>query len=309
MSIKIYSGYTLKPDTNVFEFTEKLRGVLNPIRDRIDAEIIYGYAVMEFDSNLFSNNLDVELKTENELKRTVWNTGLSNYIKDQKNVNKNSYSYDPNRFEATFGRDERTGRILVITYCENKQLMDAWHSLPEVSEYGYWNNTDEPENVTSEEWDERGNVWDRVIGHNAPSEGMLSFVLRATSRPEPKIIDFLNPEISNHKKRGRGINAAQKLIQQAVELQNDVENKMLKDFIETNILKILLKIRKIVSEPGGFADQISEKIPDITLDLLNTSLKDLPTLDENILNQWKLDSKFYASEVLKKMMEKRKNEQ
>jgi len=32
-------------------------------------------------------------------------------------------------------------------------------------EYGYWNNTDKPDDVSEDEWDERERVWDEVIDY------------------------------------------------------------------------------------------------------------------------------------------------
>lgn len=54
--------------------------------------------------------------------------------------------------------------FLGIAYTESEKWFDQWLSMPGVSEYGYWNNTDPPNNVSDEEWEVRGMVWDEVLG-------------------------------------------------------------------------------------------------------------------------------------------------
>lgn len=33
--------------------------------------------------------------------------------------------------------------------------------------YGYWDNTDEDENCSEEEWSERGAIWEELVGYSA----------------------------------------------------------------------------------------------------------------------------------------------
>lgn len=54
--------------------------------------------------------------------------------------------------------------ILGIAYTESNKWFNQWLTLPGVSEYGYWNNTDPPDDVTDEEWEVRGEIWDEVLG-------------------------------------------------------------------------------------------------------------------------------------------------
>lgn len=42
-------------------------------------------------------------------------------------------------------------------------ITSAFLTLPGVMDFAYWNNTDPPENISDEEWDARGRIWDIVI--------------------------------------------------------------------------------------------------------------------------------------------------
>lgn len=54
-------------------------------------------------------------------------------------------------------------RFIGIAYTEHSSWFHKFLRMPGVSEYGYWNNTDPPDNVSDEEWDERRLVWDKVL--------------------------------------------------------------------------------------------------------------------------------------------------
>lgn len=90
-----------------------------------------------------------------------------------------SHQFNPHRFEVSFGRDPQTGRILALLYAEEPEFRTVWDALPDVESYGYWNNSDQPDDVTDDEWAERREVWERVMPDSGPPvESMLSFALR-----------------------------------------------------------------------------------------------------------------------------------
>ncbi|MEX0930979.1 MAG: hypothetical protein WDZ68_01660 [Candidatus Paceibacterota bacterium] len=69
----------------------------------------------------------------------------------------------------------KTGRgflhQLFLLFCEKKDLTIAWRSSDEVEWFPYWNNTDKPDDLTDEQWDERGRIWDAAIKpYRPPSE-------------------------------------------------------------------------------------------------------------------------------------------
>jgi len=53
--------------------------------------------------------------------------------------------------------------FLVRFLSELPELTDLWQAHPGVRKYGYWNNTEQPEGVTDEEWALRRDQWDSVV--------------------------------------------------------------------------------------------------------------------------------------------------
>ena len=60
-------------------------------------------------------------------------------------------------------------KILAFVMTEEvarRRAMDFWESLEGVEYYGYWNNTDMPDDISEEEWDQRGKDWDEALSEH-----------------------------------------------------------------------------------------------------------------------------------------------
>lgn len=56
------------------------------------------------------------------------------------------------------------GECLAIPFAENPQMMEKLASFPGMTDYAYWNNTDQPEGISDEEWAARGQAWGQALG-------------------------------------------------------------------------------------------------------------------------------------------------
>lgn len=66
-----------------------------------------------------------------------------------------------------------------------------------VEEFGYWNNTDKPDNLTEEEWEFRKQVWDNLVGYGEINQYALNVLISPAYPPviyenqlDPYIPDF-----------------------------------------------------------------------------------------------------------------------
>ncbi len=62
------------------------------------------------------------------------------------------------------------GQLYGLLYCERQEFVDAFTALDGVEAWPYWDNTEGPEDVSDEEWHERGATWNRLLGGGAPAE-------------------------------------------------------------------------------------------------------------------------------------------
>lgn len=74
-----------------------------------------------------------------------------------------------------------------IVYTDQPDWFDAFLDQPLVSEYGYWNNSDDyPDGVTEADWQVRRRTWDEIVGERTPSMSGFSVDVADPNGPLPK---------------------------------------------------------------------------------------------------------------------------
>lgn len=156
MSTRIYHGYTLKP----FKYREWQAGLLE---------------------------LSEELTAECRQRCLNWIHGL---VKSGTPVGEALYSvFEARRMiESGQRRQELDGTCKVSWYVLGNRLMVLIYAEPAIEEraaerlglrpYGWWNNTDRPDDVSARQWARRERDWRRVLGDHferPPSSCMMSF--------------------------------------------------------------------------------------------------------------------------------------
>lgn len=223
MSTKLHHGHRITLGADPFDLIVQARAVLDPVRDRLDAKILAQLATRIIDQATYgqgghptpepTGNPGVDALHREILSNPIWRA-FNEYDEEQRKLSVHSFGHDPNRFELAFGRDPDTERIGVLVYTERSELSDAFQALPQVEAYGYWNNTDQPDDVSDAEWADRRTFWDRVLGDGVPIERTLSWVLRGEYDPgmiqmagswdgDPSSVLF--SQIPSMEERARGI--------------------------------------------------------------------------------------------------------
>ena len=182
MSTKIFHGYRLAEGTDIWEFTERLRRDGNVLRDELDMEVIERFSEGVVNER---RQKDQELPKTDEARLMLGYHGWHELMIELKDARIG----DPHQLEVCFIKDPGTGRIMALLYAGSK--MEAfWESQPEVEPWGYWNNTDQPEGVTEEEWEERRQAWERCLPNwSPPARQALTFQLRCD--PTDGIIEMI----------------------------------------------------------------------------------------------------------------------
>lgn len=159
VSTKIHNGFTVNSSSmqEVLEMVDKFR----PFVQQKGKEMLGNYIKSMTQSGKVTNAsayikwMDVQ----SEIRRTK--------------IRNPAFDTD---FELIFFPDGN--RMLGIMYCEHPNWCREWLAQPKVSEYAYWNNTDRPANLSAEEWDARGEAWDRVLAHHIPSMNGFSICVQ-----------------------------------------------------------------------------------------------------------------------------------
>ncbi|MBS1722757.1 MAG: hypothetical protein JSS66_07125 [Armatimonadetes bacterium] len=66
-------------------------------------------------------------------------------------------------------------RWLAIPFTEKESMLAVLRNKPWYRPYGYWNNTDQLEGVSEEEWDMRAKEWEAVMPSFRPTQHMAKF--------------------------------------------------------------------------------------------------------------------------------------
>ena len=161
MSTKIYNGCLINVSTlkEYQDFITEMREHLHPIILNTVALQAVSRAVALID-HLAINAEDMR---ENTDRHFIW-SGMQEYITEF-DTNKESISMSHECSAVFFMLEDK---VLAIPYMENP---NAFIFHDKVDFYGYWNNTDQDEDCTDEEWVQRRDDWDAALtGAGVPVE-------------------------------------------------------------------------------------------------------------------------------------------
>lgn len=172
MSVVHTNGYRLAPGTDPFAFIATLRTVMDPIRDRLDAQALMERAVVVVDLA----DRKGEPRPDLPLLEAMHAIDAE---QDSRSAKPDQHGYDPHRFEVAFARVS-SGSLLALLYTEESDFVDAWRALPEVSEYILDTRSGPNDEI---ECERREADWGEVMpGHAPPVLRTLGWKLRTSPR-------------------------------------------------------------------------------------------------------------------------------
>lgn len=156
MSIKLYDGLKVRESSmSLFEVVDTVQEAITPVfieeqktlvAEEIAAVVDYRHVLEEYqqqDTNLFF-------------------AAKERWDKEQQRHAPNGALHDPLRFTIVFGQ-LADGTTLAYPYFLKASYMDALLATDIFDKYGYWNNTDRPDDVTEEQWDQRISDWESIL--------------------------------------------------------------------------------------------------------------------------------------------------
>lgn len=210
MSVKLFNGYQIKNMTllELQEFTLVVREKLEDI-----FEGLYHQKLADLCCAILDNQA---IKTEEEFAKFIKHRCEGVVKKDAPYfIAQRIIREHHRRIKATEERDPSydfgcemviipiKGKILMLLYTEQSAYEKAIESLPEVTPYPYWNNTDPPEELTEAQWDERENDWNLALNTGCISiPSMCGFTVTCVLE-NLILVDPANviSRIPDHKKR------------------------------------------------------------------------------------------------------------
>lgn len=114
---------------------------------------------------------------------------MSTEMHKSKHSASNNYPYD---LDFSVSIIPLRGKVLGIPYYRLEGHKKLWESLNWVKEYGYWNNSDRPDNLTAADWRKRKSDWDKALPDHAstPAENGYSFQIVGQTNPQIALYDI-----------------------------------------------------------------------------------------------------------------------
>jgi hypothetical protein len=165
-------GYLIHTN-NVFAFQKKVNEIFTPLLKRANLELLLEEAILDYDlwnfgKGRWRNVSGIEkslsahrLPVQGDLRNLL----LCKILDQSLDIQSREYQDWSKDFKITFLHDFETGKLYCLPV-GSREFIKLFESLPEVSEYAYWNNSDHPDGITDEEWDERKEVWNRLAPRN-----------------------------------------------------------------------------------------------------------------------------------------------
>jgi hypothetical protein len=199
MSTKIYNGYISNLNINqlLFKFRDiienfeniKIEGYLKHLAEK---------ATFEIDKKYFNNDVVNQ-------KDVIWKI----YEDDCKKINEqvkrgireSDIDFSANCCLFPLCNIPFFSKTLILFYSESIEIRDYWKNLYFISDYFYYNNSDKPDNISENKWEQRRKDWYIFLGATGtPSKN--GYVFKFTDEDLPFIhFDIVNKNIPDVDKR------------------------------------------------------------------------------------------------------------
>lgn len=162
MSTKIYNGYKINSTDLKY-----LQNLSLEIRDKMRfkvKELCYN-TIIRFSIECLDDHIHFGKKIETNCSPAVvaWKK-LESIIENIQKTGQRNCMYD---FDASWSFIPLEDYTLILAYIEHPELIKIWDQHKQIEYYGYWDNTDPDEDVSENEWLQRGKDWD-TLGDEPP---------------------------------------------------------------------------------------------------------------------------------------------
>lgn len=165
MSTKIYEAYRLRGGSDLWEFLRdtKHRGMKNAetVLTNLYKELVENPGKVEIWT---SHGVDFE-KHKNRYGEITPNV-CDEAIKEAAGKEITKYSCTALPVEVSISVRYLNGWYYFIPYADKSSIfsniIDFINDDPRIEYYGYWDNTDQPDDVSDAAWEDRSNVWDKL---------------------------------------------------------------------------------------------------------------------------------------------------
>lgn len=162
MSTKIYDGFRFKAKNldEVLSLLKQFSTEANNKAQELGKEKILNVALSMLDEAFL--NINHMITEEKDKKKSFLSVAKNNIKDDLKASEKGEICYSDLSLEIVVLAYKKN--YLAIPYSSENEMKELILKQPWYEEYGYWDNTDQPEHLTNRQWNRRKKVWNCAFG-------------------------------------------------------------------------------------------------------------------------------------------------
>jgi len=187
MSTKLHNGFVFKSND-----IREIRDTIDEFRKKIEP-LVYNKTVQYFAEEC---SMLFDLNTINNKKNTgIFSTIYQQFSQKQDEIRVKGVRDPSVDFQFSLVVIPSEDKFYGLFYTEQKEFADLWAENELVSEYIYYNNVDEPEDISIEDWNKRGEVWDSLLDpyNGIPSKAGFTFeVIQEITFDIPKTTEVVD---------------------------------------------------------------------------------------------------------------------
>lgn len=165
MSTKLYDGILIDEPLS-WKIIQEIRENIEQTFEQLNKKLTIEYFNEEYARTIrktHSQALGIYKKPDNEEEdHGIFFNALKRFKNEESEFFKDKLLCKVHLFEPVVGANSEKSPAYVINNNEPEYLNNLL-KLPYIKEYGYWNNTDKPDELTEEEWDQRRSDWNEVL--------------------------------------------------------------------------------------------------------------------------------------------------
>jgi hypothetical protein len=191
VSTKIFNGYRLAERCSPFELVVALRERLMPLYEdaylraaaALAAWAIDGLGRGDLPREDSDEGLELAALTRHHSPVSWATSTLEEAHRRIRQSGRRSPRFDF-ECEVSFLADpQNPADLYALLFTERQEYREAFEALAGVEGWAYWDNTDRPDCVSEEAWDERRRSWERVVGWDTPARRGLTWSLLGAIHP------------------------------------------------------------------------------------------------------------------------------
>lgn len=170
MSTKIYNGFRMKGVRSLdkaFHSIKALRKTAEEAANKEAAKLLANAAANKYDLAIASGG-----KPQNVMLEAY--RDISDALFEDAKERKRCY-FDLGLSVALAVTHSKA--VIGIVYSENRSMLKSFMANENIVDYSYWNNTDEPDDVSALEWSKRRGHWNEVLEIGIPAMEMFNVTL------------------------------------------------------------------------------------------------------------------------------------